>query len=164
VQGSLGGAGAEGSDARVPVADGDAEVAATPSPQGSPRAAPPPIPRTVRGGQGRHRQGSGCGGGAGGRVGAGVLLSCIFSRLQRRNFSAGSGAGAAAPQQLPRLRVGEESRERPRQVPWARIRAWRLLFPFSPLPYYLAGLECSPGETPPPSFPLGPATGFWNSW
>lgn len=105
------------------------------SPGKSLEAAPPPVLGGVRGGRGRRRQGSGCGGGAARRVGAGVLLSCMFSRLQRRNFVAGSGAGAADPQLTARA-AGRAGEQRPsRQVPWARMGPWRLVslsFPISP--------------------------------
>lgn len=109
----LGGWGRACPGGRGPRGRSQQPLAASSSPGKAGRAAPPPTLWSVRGGQGRHSQGSGRGGGAAGRVGAGVLLSCIFSRLQRRNFFAGSGAGAAAPQQLPELRVGQENRDRP---------------------------------------------------
>lgn len=124
------------------------------------RAAPPPHRWSVRGGQGRHRQGSGCGGGAAERVGAGVLLSCIFSRLQRRNFSTGSGAWGSGPATTARAagRAGEQRTSR--QVSWARIGPWRLNS-FPRLPYYRTGLVCLHRETSPLGQP-GPS-GFWNS-
>lgn len=86
--------------------------------------------------------------------GAGVLLSCIFSRLQRRNFVAGSGAGAAAPQRLPELRVGQESRLRPGKSlghGWGRGDSSLS----SPVTYCRAGLVCLGREIP--SFPPGPS-------
>lgn len=38
----------------------------------------------------------------------------------------GSSTGVVAPQGLPGQRVGEERRERPRQVPRARVGCWSL--------------------------------------
>lgn len=141
------------------VADGGGKGRRSPwappvAPGKSRRAAPPPIFWSVRGGQGRHRQGSGCGGGAAGR-GAGVLLSCIFSRLQRRNFSAGSGAGAPASQRLPRAAGRGGERRTSQASPLGSDWAMEPRFSLPLLPYYVTGLPCSPREIP--SFPLGPA-------
>lgn len=145
-------------------------------PRNSSERSPSSNPWSVRGGQGRRRQGSGCGGGAAGRVGAGAVLSCIFSRLQRRNFSAGLGAVAPVPQRLPGLRGGEESRNRPRQVPWARIGALETLLSLPFIPCGMTGSECAPlGRSlllvllfPLPPLPQSPwscrvlSSGFWN--
>lgn len=71
-------------------------------------------------------------------VGWGVWGRCP-AELQILTFAAakllrGSSTRVVAPQGLPGQRVGEERRERPRQVPQARVGCWSffllLLTPF----------------------------------
>lgn len=71
------------------------------------------------------------------------ILTFAAAKLLR-----GSSTGVVAPQGLPGKRVGEERRERPRQVPRARAGCWSL-FLLLLVSFNLAGLECYPGETPP---------------